>query len=683
MYEVVLPGIRPEPLAAYLKGIGILRAVGEQVDEDAGIAWRAQGLVLRSPLDRDGVGAFLLERWRPTPFVAPWNGGSGFYPKDQQSGLRAIETSSDDRFESYRRAIAIAREALKVLGITSKDEVKQQKPALLQLLRARLADDALRWIDAAVVLSEDGPSYPPLLGTGGNDGRLEFSNNQMQRLAELLLSERAAPLAEEQLGGALFGASTRLQSDVPIGQFAPGQAGGANTTAGFDRQSLVNPWDFVLALEGAAAFAAAASRTLETTRGTAFPFFVRDASPSGFGSASESEDARGELWLPLWSRFATLGELIALVGEGRLWVGTRQARSGVDVVRAIHGLGVTRGVEAFQRFVIAQRNGLAYFATSGGRFHVSGRARPDPLGYLDGWLDSVRGVVRREATVPASVRRALRLVDEAAFVSGADADMEERLLLALGALSAKLMSSRRHQALQRIRPLPAAPPGTWRALAASRDPVWRVAMAAGAARLRPSLQPVTSSPTPAWVESFPREHELGAGVPVLLRLARAAGRALYAGELPMRTPSSDGLALDDIAGLASGEVDETRLGAALEAALLTDESALLAERPEPAATDDGPPLALGVVTCLAALVGPPARAEPWPVPVALIEALARGRGDRALRTARDHLKAHAPPLVVPDTDLSDVTARRLAATVLLPFTVTAHRSIWNAIAPPT
>ena len=39
---------------------------------------------------------------------------------------------------------------------------------------------------AGVVLDEKGePKYPSLLGTGGNDGNLDFTNNAMQRLGEL------------------------------------------------------------------------------------------------------------------------------------------------------------------------------------------------------------------------------------------------------------------------------------------------------------------------------------------------------------------------------------------------------------------------------------------------------------------------------------------------------------------
>ena len=41
--------------------------------------------------------------------------------------------------------------------------------AFVGWLRAELDESALRWLDAAVVLAESDPKYPPLLGTGGND----------------------------------------------------------------------------------------------------------------------------------------------------------------------------------------------------------------------------------------------------------------------------------------------------------------------------------------------------------------------------------------------------------------------------------------------------------------------------------------------------------------------------------
>src|SRR5690606_31182106 len=118
------------------------------------------------------------------------------------------------------------------------------KVALLSELRGELSDDALDWLDAVVLLTDKRPKYPPLLGTGGNDGRLDFTNNFMQRLVAVIDPDtgRARKGATELLRLALF---AEMQPGIPsasIGQFAPGMAGGPNQTAGFAAKAFVNPW---------------------------------------------------------------------------------------------------------------------------------------------------------------------------------------------------------------------------------------------------------------------------------------------------------------------------------------------------------------------------------------------------------------------------------------------------------
>ena len=63
------------------------------------------------------------------------------------------------------------------------------------------------WLDAAIAISSDGSrAFAPILGTGGNDGRLDFTQNFMQRLVDLGLHQtRLAPKAQLWLRHALFG----------------------------------------------------------------------------------------------------------------------------------------------------------------------------------------------------------------------------------------------------------------------------------------------------------------------------------------------------------------------------------------------------------------------------------------------------------------------------------------------
>ena len=98
-----------------------------------------------------------------------------------------------------------------------------------------MSDQALSWLDATSALGEvdekgeTSVRFAPILGTGGNDGRLEFSNNFMQRLCEFFLSPKAKPKeTEELLKSALYGSVGRYLSSNPVGQFDPGSAGGVN-----------------------------------------------------------------------------------------------------------------------------------------------------------------------------------------------------------------------------------------------------------------------------------------------------------------------------------------------------------------------------------------------------------------------------------------------------------------------
>jgi len=197
------------------------------------------------------------------------------------------------------------------------------------------------------------------------------------------------PTAESArwLRAALFGsAAPGLAIRAPVGQFFPGAAGGANATSGFDAPSAVNPWDFILMIEGALLFAAASVKRMESSDDGAlvYPFCVRQAGV-GYASAAETDEveARCEMWLPLWDKPTTLAELRAIFSEGRAQVRGRNARRGVDFAQAAVTLGVDRGIAAFQRYGFQVRNGLAYFATPLERVIVRRNARVDLLADIE------------------------------------------------------------------------------------------------------------------------------------------------------------------------------------------------------------------------------------------------------------------------------------------------------------
>jgi CRISPR-associated protein Csx17 len=275
-------------------------------------------------------------------------------------------------------------------------------------LKATLIPDCRRmwrgahaeWLSAAVVLDEAGiPQWPSLLGTGGNDGNLDFTNNAMQRLVEIfevdgdLGSPRAN--AAQLLANSLWSEAANQLTPTAIGQFQPGAAGGANSTTGPDGDSLVNPWDFLLMMEGAVLFSAQATRRLDPnaiTRASA-PFAVRPLA-AGHASPGNEKAQRGEQWMPLWSQPALLREVTALLGEARVQLDRQTANRPVDVVRAISRLGVSRGIEAFTRYGYLERNGQSTLAVPLGRVHVRQHPRAHLVDDLAPWMDRLQRLAR-------------------------------------------------------------------------------------------------------------------------------------------------------------------------------------------------------------------------------------------------------------------------------------------------
>jgi CRISPR-associated protein Csx17 len=425
MNDICLTGCTPTPLASYLKALAVLRLVAEAGvdgggDPDATGFWRNDVFVLRTRLTADELRNFLLERYRPTPLVAPWNGGSGFYPKDNTDGILAIAESVADRFASYRQAVFTARHIVARSGL--KESPKQeQKSYFLLALRNAAPEDLLPWMDAAVILSGGDPRYPPLLGTGGNDGRLDFTNNFMQRLTELFDVYSGAPKADAQKGldSALFGRPGPCLSDRAIGQFSPGAAGGPNAASAFEGDARINTWDFVLMLEGAVLFGASTARRLESGDPSILtaPFTVRSrAGTAGAGSSSDDGDARGEIWMPVWSSPFSIDELRCLLTEGRSALNGKPTRDGLDFARAVAQLGVDRGIDSFQRYGFLMRSGKAFLATPLNRIKVRRNVDADLISDLERrhWLASVQRYARDD-NAPNAFRSVARQLDMSLF----------------------------------------------------------------------------------------------------------------------------------------------------------------------------------------------------------------------------------------------------------------------------
>ncbi len=430
MNRILLEGCRPEPLASYLKALGVLRIIGSQADKDARGHWSTEGFVITTHLSQEQVTTFFLSAYEPTAIVSPWNGGSGFAPKDNTEALKVIESSTDQRLASYRNVIAHVKQ---VGYYDSKGSI--EKAAYLTGLRNTLPDDALPWLDAAAVLFADGVRFPVLLGTGGNDGRLDFSNNYMQRLCDALslrpVKKNLAERPAQWLAQALTGVGESPLMDAAIGQFDPGSAGGSNSAPQGKGKSLVNPWDFVFMLEGAMVFSGAAVRRRgEGSATVSIPFWF-SASPIGYGSAAD-ENSRGEIWAPLWEQPTNLRGVVSLFAEGRIAWDGHQARSGLDAARAIATLQYDRRISAFVRYVIAERFGLSNIATPVGRIDMPTEEREDVdvTVTLDRWLQGVKRFAQ------SGIQTQVRIAEQALFSLATAPFKDQRALLVMEVLEA-------------------------------------------------------------------------------------------------------------------------------------------------------------------------------------------------------------------------------------------------------
>ncbi|MGE3105962.1 MAG: type I-U CRISPR-associated protein Csx17 [Lysobacterales bacterium] len=691
--DMLLDGCTPTPLANYLKALGVLRLLSAKYPDTRGF-WRGDRFVLRTTLDREGIERFFLDDYQPTPIMAPWNGGSGFYEKDNKSALSAIQQRTDPRFAAYRTCLEIAGGALTGVGRSASPK-GGDKAALLARIRGLLPDDALGWFDASVLLSGDAAQYPPLLGTGGNDGRLDFTNNFMQRLIDVLPEDRGATyLASRQwLGTTLFAEAAPGLAKNAIGQFSPGQAGGPNAGTGFEADAAINPWDFVLMIEGALPFAASAvRRNADDPFGVmSYPFTVR-AVGAGAGGLGEGDtaNARGELWMPLWPQPAAYAEVRALMAEGRVAIGKKPARDALDFVRAVHHLGGYRGVRSFQRFGLLMRSGKAYLATPLSRVEVSDQPQSRWLDDLDKhqWLDRFRQFAMGDNAANRFHVLRKRLEDALFALSGREPSKADAqaLLILVGEIQLALSNSQK--ARESVRPVPRLSE-RWVMSADDGTPAFRIAKALAGLRgvgeeplpLRAQLLPVQRKfdqwMTPDAGEKArihtSRKGRLTDTLHALLERRLWLAEKLELKDKPLTSPA--GAMLDDIAAFLRDDSIDARIAALLPGLCLCK----IPEDTDNTAGDGTLPAAFGLLK-LALTPDRTLRSLDWlgeqdhlPLPIGMLAQLTSGNRDqasRAVQTAGRRLRSSglAPAFAVDALpDLGGIDPRRAAAALLIPL----------------
>lgn len=348
---------------------------------------------------------------------------------------------------------------------------------MLKSLRSTLPDEALAWMDAASVIEPDSVAFNAMLGGGGgSDGNSHFSDNFMQCLWMALhdfdaqrgkpmkaVGEKATFDSKAALDESLFaiqGTGTKIPELSPV-LFDSTRVGGPNQTTGFEAKAGSNPWDFIFMLEGSVLFAGAIGRKLDDHRepSARFPFLFQ-ASPVGLGSSYLGESSGRELWLPLWSNLASLAEIRALLGEGRVEKHGRMAKRGTDAFVAAAQLGFDRGITAFQRigFFKGRIGGDNYFtAIDQGRITPRRNQAVDLLRDVDDWLSRLSGAVLSDKC-PASVARRVvtlerKIADLAVAQQQETPGRMTAILAALGATERALARSLKWTKKNKLRPL--------------------------------------------------------------------------------------------------------------------------------------------------------------------------------------------------------------------------------------
>jgi CRISPR-associated protein Csx17 len=606
-----------------------------------------------------------------------------------------------DADPAYKQRLAAAARACKRL----KDDLQPE-------CQKRWRGPALRWLRAALVLGADGKAtFPSLLGTGGNDGKLDFTNNALQRLGDLfdLASPGgdAKPDALPALRASLFGAPSRSFVGGGIGQYAPAAAGGPNATAGALGDSHVNPWDLPLLLEGALLFTASASRRLggAGSERTLAPFSVRSFAAGYASAATADESSRGEQWLPLWSRPWTAAEVSSLLLEGRCQVGRRSSDDAVDLARAIARLGLARGVDAFERYAYMERNGKSNYAVPIGRWRV----HPEPQARLlddlmaSDWWGRVRRAARDDHA-PARLREVDHRLDEAvvgALAHAAEPGRWQQILVHLALLEQQLVDSGSVTVAKRLQPIPLLSPG-WIKAADDGSVELRLALAlASAGAPGDRSETVSDSVRAHWLpldghgRFAVKERGLWRDPRVVMsgqdaegdlvrlvqrRLVEATSGASRRLPISGRTPLE--ARLDDLMALVSGLVDLRRTVLLARAFAALDFRALRPGRQVLARTGATRPVdPLWAAVRLSMLPWALDDARSIPADPAVARMLAAGEGTRAVPLVLQRLRAHGVHVGLSTGVLEGARARRFAASLAFPISRTTASALARALDP--
>ena len=485
------------PLSSYLCAIGLLKVVNQQLDPGAQGCWQQGLFQLETDFRPDEIVAFFAERYRPGPYITPWNKpkekGPSFLNGDVPT---AVERLKGDRFEEIQRVAAVCAQVLPHFvrdGRIGKDE----KPAAFEELSRKADSDAYSsWLKLCAVVTTDDkgkliPRFPALLGGSGGYVAADFGAQFLNSLSVANTEHfRAAIFGSVEPGLQEKSGNTLIYDPGGRGD---GQQGYRVATS--DTQSAkANPADLILLAEGMALFEGYATKSQSDDDGqggkrqASFTLAVEHNSslhPSSSWLENDGNQSE-ELWCPLWDEPCCFEDVRQALGRVALMPLPRQLKTGTDFALFATQLGRQQGLSGFARYCFPGRIGQGTKIPS--LIEVfplrdDQEDRTDALAALASFANSLRGR-SKDPAVPASHRHAAeRVVAELEVLSGGGGSFVSLLRQLVAWRRQEELLSREKQTSRFRFSRPELPPSWFELLAREVEgPEWRLALALATGR---------------------------------------------------------------------------------------------------------------------------------------------------------------------------------------------------------
>lgn len=302
-----------------------------------------QGLTATDAIT-DEIVAWLLYDYRPTPTISAWNGGSGLGLGYTPAGKQKASTRTVPALDTVAGLGPRTTDWADTLTVASHlvDRARTDgwtKNELITACHNQFPDP--RWVAACWTLrtSEDGDVLVAdrLLGTGGNIGSGDLGAITARRVLDIATDPRSEDWLIDTLTG---GTATALVADTAGHLAFPG---------------LVNPWRWLLAVEGLIAVASINAWLPGT--------YTRLSRCLTVGSLTDRHhqdvDVDYTLWLPVWDGWRSWPTIRQGLASWLRWRG-RDAHTTADAL-----LGNVADDLAGWAYPIAARNGQNHVILNG------------------------------------------------------------------------------------------------------------------------------------------------------------------------------------------------------------------------------------------------------------------------------------------------------------------------------